>query len=217
MRVVSHRAESRRPWVRRVLGVGALVVFFVVMLAVIAALAFSVKVSGSSMEPTLSTGDRLLVDPFGTGEIARFDIIESTLGDREIPVVKRVIGLPGDQVRVRLEKAGPPVVEVRPAGARTTYVVANPTWPGRTGDKVAPCCADDGTSLRPDVRPAWATVPDGGYWVIGDNWGGSDDSRTFGFVTAGQVRARIVYRLQPLGELGPVPNDARLVEVAATP
>jgi signal peptidase I len=209
LRAVTHRADSR-PWLRTALGIAALVVFFAVMLVVIAALAFSVKVSGSSMEPTVSTGDRLLVDPFGKGEIHRFDIIESTLGDREIPVVKRVIGLPGDRIKVRADQ-DPPVVLVRPEGGDATYVVANPTWAGRVGAKVAACCADGGTSLPAGRSPAWVTVPDGSYWVVGDNWGGSDDSRTFGFVREGQVKARIVFRLQPFGELGRLPDRARLV------
>lgn len=206
---MTHRADSR-PWLRTVLGVAALVVFFAVMLVVIAALAFSVKVSGSSMEPTLSTGDRLLVDPFGKGGIHRFDIIESTLGDREIPVVKRVIGLPGDRIKVRADQ-DPPVVLVRPEGDDATYVVDNPTWAGRVGAKVEACCADAGTALPAGQAPAWVTVPAGSYWVVGDNWGGSDDSRTFGFVREDQVKARIVFRLQPFGELGRLPDRARLV------
>lgn len=208
---MTHRADSR-PWLRTVLGVGALVLFFAVMLVVIAALAFSVKVSGSSMEPTLSTGDRLLVDPFGKGEIHRFDIVESTLGDREIPVVKRVIGLPGDRIKVGADQ-DPPVVLVRPEGEDATYAVDNPTWVGRVGAKVEACCTEAGTALPPGQAPEWVTVPAGSYWVVGDNWGGSDDSRTFGFVTEGQVRARIVLRLQPFGELGRLPDRARLVAV----
>ncbi|MBM7516748.1 signal peptidase I [Nocardioides nitrophenolicus] len=208
---MTHRADSR-PWLRTVLGLTALVVFFAVMLVVIAALAFSVKVSGSSMEPTLSTGDRLLVDPFGKGTIHRFDIVESTLGDREIPVVKRVIGLPGDRIKVRADQ-DPPVVLLRPAGEDATYAVDNPTWAGRVGAKVQACCAEDGTALPGGGGPAWVTVPAGSYWVVGDNWGGSDDSRTFGFVRSAQVRARIVFRLQPLGELGGLPDQARLVPV----
>lgn len=211
LRAVTHRADSG-PWLRTALGIAALVAFFAVMLVVIAALAFSVKVSGSSMEPTLSTGDRLLVDPFGKGEIHRFDIVESTLGDREIPVVKRVIGLPGDRIKVRADQ-DPPVVLVRPKDEDATYAVDNPTWAGRVGAKVAACCAEDGTSL-PGGRPAaWVTVPDGSYWVVGDNWGGSDDSRTFGFVKEAQVTARIVLRLQPVGGLGRLPDRARLVPV----
>jgi len=206
---VTHRAEGRR-WLRTALGVAALVVFFAAMLVVIAVLAFSVKVSGHSMEPTLADGDRLVVNPFGKDDVARFDIVESTLGDREIPVVKRVIGMPGDQVQA--SAAGdPPVVRVKPAGEDTVYVVDNPAWSGRVGEKVEPCCADDGTTLPRGKEPAWVTVPDGQFWLLGDNWGGSDDSRTFGFVEQDQVTARISFRVQPFGDLGPVADDVRLV------
>ncbi len=206
---MTHRAEGRR-WLRTALGVAALVVFFAAMLVVIAVLAFSVKVSGHSMEPTLADGDRLVVNPFGKDDVARFDIVESTLGDREIPVVKRVIGMPGDQVQA--SAAGdPPVVRVKPAGEDTVYVVDNPAWSGRVGEKVEPCCADDGTTLPRGKEPAWVTVPDGQFWLLGDNWGGSDDSRTFGFVEQDQVTARISFRVQPFGDLGPVADDVRLV------
>lgn len=217
---MNHRAAPR-PWLRTALGVLALGVFFVVMLAVIAALAFSVKVSGHSMDPTLAEGDRLLVDVFGKDDVERFDIVESTLGDREIPLVKRVIGLPGDAVQVRGD-TDPPVVLVRPRGQDTTYRVDNPAWSGRVGDRIEPCCADDGTSLGRDQEAPWVRVPDDHYWVVGDNWGGSDDSRTFGFVAVSQVRARIGFRIQPFERFGAIPNDVRLVahepeEVPATP
>lgn len=206
---MTHRAEGR-PWLRTALGVVALVVFFAVMLVVIAVLAFSVKVSGHSMEPTLADGDRLVVNPFGADDIARFDIVESTLGDREIPVVKRVIAMPGDRVQASAE-SDPPVVRIKPAGEETVYVVDNPAWSGQVGEKVEPCCAEDGTTLPRDEEPGWVTVPDGQFWLVGDNWGGSDDSRTFGFVTQEQVTARISLRVQPFGDLGRVPDDVALV------
>lgn len=206
---MTHRAEGR-PWLRTALGVAALVVFFAVMLVVIAVLAFSVKVSGHSMEPTLADGDRLVVNPFGSDDIARFDIVESTLGDREIPVVKRVIGMPGDRLRVSAE-TDPPVVRIKPAGEERVHVVDNPAWSGRVGDKLEPCCAEDGTTLPRGQEPGWVTVPDGQFWLVGDNWGGSDDSRTFGFVTQEQVTARISWRVQPFGDFGRVADDVRLV------
>ncbi|HVK26697.1 MAG TPA: signal peptidase I [Nocardioides sp.] len=206
---MTHRAEGR-PWLRTAFGVAALVVFFAGMLVVIAVLAFSVKVSGHSMEPTLEDGDRLVVNPFGNDDVARFDIVESTLGDREIPVVKRVIGMPGDRIQASAE-ADPPVVRIKPAGEDTVYVVDNPAWSGRVGDKVEPCCAEDGTTLPRGEEPGWVSVPDGQFWLVGDNWGGSDDSRTFGYVTQEQITARISFRVQPFGDLGRLPNDVTLV------
>lgn len=201
---------GRRRWIG-VLGWCALIGFFVVMLVVIAAIAFSVTVTGHSMEPTVAEGDRLLVDPFGPDDVERFDIVESSLGDREIPVIKRVIGMPGDQVQVRGDESAP-VVLLRPEGQETTYVVDNPTWAGRTGVKSESCCDDDGLSLAPGEPGRWVTVPDDHYWVVGDNWGESDDSRAFGFVAKADVQALVVYRIQPFGDFGPVESDARLVE-----
>lgn len=208
---MTEQARERRTLAAKVLAIAALVVFFVVILVVIAVLAFSVTVAGSSMEPTVRPGDRLLMDPVGSGDLARFDLLESTLGDREIPVVKRVVGLPGDRVAVRVVH-GDPQVLVRPAGEQATYVVENPTWPGQYGAKVAACCRDDGTTLLTGAtKPSFATVPAGGYWVIGDNWGGSDDSRTFGFVQQAQVRARLWFRVWPASRFGALHSDARLV------
>lgn len=206
---MTHRAEAR-PWLRTALGAAALVVFFAVMLVVIAVLAFSVKVSGHSMEPTLADGDRLVVNPFGADDVERFDIVESTLGDREIRVVKRVIGMPGDRIQVSAE-TDPPVVRIKPEGEETVHVVDNPAWSGRVGDRTEPCCAEDGTTLPRGREPGWVTVPDGQFWLVGDNWGASDDSRTFGFVGQEQVTARISFRVQPFGDLGRVPDDVTLV------
>ncbi|KRC52835.1 MULTISPECIES: signal peptidase I [unclassified Nocardioides] len=214
---MTHRAD-RRPWLRTALGVLALVLFFAAILVVIAVLAFSVKVSGHSMDPTLADGDRLLVNPFGSDDVHRFDIVETTLGDREIPLVKRVIGMPGDRIRATAD-TDPPVVRIKPAGEDEEYVVDNPAWSGRVGEKTGPCCAEDGTSGTPGQQAGgelgWVTVPEGHYWVVGDNWGGSDDSRTFGFVAADQVEARISFRVQPFGDLGRLRHEVRLV--AATP
>lgn len=210
---VSHRAE-RRPWLRTALGVAALVVFFAGVLVVIVALAFSVKVSGHSMDPTLADGDRLLVNPFASDDVHRFDIVETTLGEREIPLVKRVIGMPGDRLRADASGAAP-VVRVRPAGSEREYVVDNPAWAGRVGARTQACCTADGTTVQGTTQPGWVTVPEGHYWVVGDNWGGSDDSRTFGFAAADQVEARVALRLQPFGDFGPVDDAVRLVP--ATP
>lgn len=201
---------GKRRWIWVTLGWAALVGFFVVMLGVIAALAFSVTVAGTSMAPTVADGDRLLVDPFGPDEIERFDIVESTLGDREIPVIKRVIGMPGDEVTVR-EKGGVPQVFVRPAGESSTYVVESTTWPDSIGASTATCCQPDGISLAPGAPARWVTVPEDAYWVVGDNWGGSDDSRTYGFVAADAISAEVVLRLLPAGGFGGLDDPARLV------
>jgi signal peptidase I len=55
------------------------------------------------MEPTLCPGDRLLVnlwDP-DLDDLARGDLVALEPGRSEVPVVKRVVGLPGDRVAIR--------------------------------------------------------------------------------------------------------------------
>lgn len=178
------------------------------LLVPIAALSFSVQVSGTSMEPTLKEGDRLLVDFISRDDIKRFDLVEAKPGEGSPTLVKRVVGMPGDRVAVAKVTGEEPRVFLRPAGSDEVFEVDNPTWTGQIGDKTLPCCTEDG---KASPARAWATVPDGHYWLLGDNWGGSDDSRVFGFVPKEQVAGRLNFRILPLGEFGNVPTDAELV------
>lgn len=206
---MAHRRAATSGWLRHVLGWTALVAFLLALLGIVAALAFSVHVKGHSMEPTLEEGDRLLVEFWKRGDLERFDLVEARVGVAKSPVVKRVVGLPGDTVSVRFEDDRP-VVTVVPAGEDTAHVVVNPVWDDRVGESVAPCCKDDGTA---GTAPKPVVVPEGSYWLLGDNWGGSDDSRTYGFVAAADIGGRLNLRLQPLGRFGQVPNPARLEPV----
>ncbi|MDO7867951.1 signal peptidase I [Nocardioides jiangxiensis] len=190
-----------------VVGWTALVAFLLALLTIIAALAFSVHVKGHSMEPTVHQGDRLLVQFWKRGDPRRFDLVEAQVGVAKTPVVKRIVGLPGDTVAVTFAK-GEPVVTVTPAGSDTTYVVENPRWTEQVGDRIAPCCNADGTA---GTAPTEVVVPADSYWLLGDNWGGSDDSRTYGFVKKADVGGVLNLRIQPLSRFGTVPNPARLV------
>lgn len=174
------------------------------------ALTFSVQVVGSSMSPTLIEGDRLITDILDRDSVERFDLVEAQPGDGERRVVKRVIGLPGDRISVARPDADGPRVLIRPAGAEVQYRVANPAWPDQVGDDLQPCCTEDG---RNAPRRTEVTVPDGSYWVVGDNWGGSDDSRVFGFVDEAAIGATLTLRILPLSRFGTVENEVRLVEV----
>ncbi|RJS45518.1 signal peptidase I [Nocardioides cavernaquae] len=190
------------------LGWAALIAGLLALLTIVAALAFSVTVKGQSMEPTVREGDRLLVKFWDRGTIKRFDLVEARVGVAKTPVVKRVIGLPGDTVSIRFDR-GAPVVAVTPAGSETAQYVVNPTWEGQIGDRVAPCCEDDGTA---GTQFHEVVVPDGKYWLLGDNWGSSDDSRTYGFVPGADIGGHLNLRLRPLGSFGSIENPATLAD-----
>lgn len=199
--------------------VGAVVAALVALLAlaVVAALAFSVKVEGTSMAPTLQPGDRLDVDLLHRHDVDRFDLVEAAEpqpnGGSGAMIVKRVIGLPGDQVAVA--GGDHPVVYLREAGSSTTYRVVSTTWAAQVGAAIVPCCTAKGSNLPVGGVPKrWATVPPDSYWVIGDNWGGSTDSRVFGFVPRADVKATLWLRIGPWGRRGHVPNPASLVPTA---
>ncbi|MFT4011386.1 MAG: signal peptidase I [Nocardioidaceae bacterium] len=177
------------------------------LLAVVAGLSFSVNVVGSSMEPTLSEGDRLEVNPFDNAHIARFDIVEALPPNGGAPVVKRIIALPGDQVKVTGGEDTPEVL-VRPARTETVYRVDNGTWEATYDHAAQLCCDDQG---RASGTAGWATVPDDSYWVVGDNWSGSTDSRTFGWIRESDIQAKIWLRIMPAQAFGKLPMSARLV------
>lgn len=157
------------------------------------------RVVGSSMAPALADGELLVANPFDR-EPARFDLVVLAPRSGSPELVKRVVGLPGDDIEIDAA-----TVRLRPAGTRDWLRVVRPDgaapWRAPTG-----CCDPDG---RAGGVPTVVTVPPGRYFVLGDNPDSSTDSRRFGFVEAATVRARVAGRMWPPGPLsGP---DHRLV------
>lgn len=144
-----------------------------------------------SMMPTLQVGDVLLVDRLAyrlhapqDGDVAVFVPPVPSQGD---DFVKRVIGTPGDRIRI-----SDGVVYRNGAALREPYVNQPPAYDlsiRRYGIYV------DGVPLSAavaDVPPkaAWQSpdrVPQGYYFMLGDNRNYSDDSHVWGFA---QIRSR---------------------------
>nr|WP_279672041.1 signal peptidase I [Flexivirga meconopsidis] len=182
----------------------SIAVLVVLCVLALIALAFSTTVSGQSMQPTLRSGDRMVVNVLNHGSGAsRFDLVELPLGPQRERAVKRLIGLPGDQVRMSTV-AGKPLVEVKRPG-QAWEAVDNPAW--RPGGRPVTCCDKQG---RMGVsRPTAATVPADAVWVLGDNLDASQDSRIFGFVRRDDIGATLNWRIFPLGDFGPVERNVR--------
>lgn len=158
------------------------------------------KIPSQSMEPTLLVGDHLLVNKFifeGRGAwydkllpyrpIRRGDIIVFKYPFDDHPYyVKRVIGLPGDRIRIADSR-----VFVDEQLVDEPYVVHDPLADDPFGEVFPP--APDAVP-RNRLRPEWAArimnyvqndelvVPANHYFVMGDNRDDSWDSRYWGFV-----------------------------------
>ncbi|WP_436735672.1 signal peptidase I [Streptomyces sp. BBFR102] len=177
-----------------------------VVLAAAAVALLSVRIEGDSMEPTLRDGERVLPLPVEGGGVGRFDVVLMRTPGRDVLLVKRVVALPGDQVRIAPgPQAGRQRVLVRRAGAERWYEF---TVPGAdAAGLVTPCCAADG---RRSAAPAARTVPGGKFFFLGDHADRSDDARTFGWADLDAVTSRVWMRTWPLSRAGPVDAGVRL-------
>jgi signal peptidase I len=151
-------------------------------------------IPSKSMEPTLLVEDRLIVDKVSyhfrdpqRGDIVVFmppeESSEICTGKAQ-PVkdayIKRVIGLPGETVRVQ---------------EGLVYV----------NDRPIP----ENYNRPPSYQWGPKTIPPNSYMVLGDNRDNSCDSHSWGFVPRENIIGRAVVRFWPLnrlGEITPEPN-----------
>ena len=175
------------------------------------------KIPSGSMESTLRSGDFLLVNkmlygaevPF-TGrhlprvrEPVRGDVVVFRYpGDPSVDYVKRLVGLPGDTLGMqngRLYVNGEPQNEVYAihVDEDDDPIYADFDWQRRYvigGPEAA-------RWYRPS-RNNWGplVVPDGNYFMLGDNRDNSSDSRYWGFVPDSLLRGRpmlVYYSYRP--------------------
>jgi signal peptidase I len=128
-----------------------------------------IRVDGSSMEPTLHGGEYVLVNKlsYRLGRPDYGDVIVFYYPrDPEQEYIKRVIGLPGDQIEITDGK-----VFVNGRLLDEPYIAAAPVYPG-----------------------SWL-VPNDSLFVLGDNRNNSSDSHSWGSVPVSYVvgKAFFVY------------------------
>jgi signal peptidase I len=170
--------------------------FFPVLLFVLIIRSFvfePFRIPSGSMMPTLTQGDFIFVKKYAyglrlpvtetkflnTGEPERGDVIVFRLpSDPSINYIKRVIGLPGDQVRYerhRLTINGE-LVDLKQHPAATNM---DPRFVERLGEREHEIRIADATNL---LRDGVYEVPQGHYFVMGDNRDNSRDSRFIGAI-----------------------------------
>lgn len=119
--------------------------------------------------------------------------MEPTLSARDIVVAVPVRSLfwPAAPASLALLVTGR--AEVAPVRRGDLVVARSPGQPGRHIVKRVRLLEKD--RIPPEVRKGPAFVPPGRVWLEGDNSANSLDSRTYGCVPLGLVRARVVARL----------------------
>jgi signal peptidase I len=123
----------------------------------------SFTVSGDSMEPTFSHDDVIVVESYVFEEPQRYDIVifwGTDESDKQF--VKRIIGLPGETILIREDR----IFIVEDNGDETEieepYIWKN----------------EETYTLR-EIDGTRYDVPEGYYFVLGDNRDASYDSRTW--------------------------------------
>jgi signal peptidase I len=157
------------------------------------------KIPTGSMEPNLLIGDHLLVNklvfgPYVSGieravlpmkEIARRDVLVFKYPeDPERDFIKRVIGLPGEQIEVRHKRVYVNGHLIEEPYAH--YLEEPPPVPEEIENGA------DRQGLSGDLRENYGpvTVPPKHYFVMGDNRDNSQDSRYWGFLPRDYVKGR---------------------------
>ena len=142
-----------------------------------------VEVSGSSMEQTLSDSYRLILEKlsYRFDEPKRFDIIvfRPQKANRNLYYIKRIIGLPGETVRI---KNG--FIYINGKKLDENYGRETILESGRASQTI---------QLKKDE-----------YFVLGDNRNNSQDSRSpkVGNVKKDAIVGRVFLRIWPLSEIG---------------
>ncbi|MBI4040207.1 signal peptidase I [Candidatus Daviesbacteria bacterium] len=146
------------------------------------------EVSGSSMVPNFHDQDYLITNKIGTrfsppqkGEV----LILHSPRNPDIILIKRVVGLPRERIKL--------------SGGKVYINGQLDTEP-----YLDPSLTTAGGSFLPEDEEI--TIPDGQYFVMGDNRSASSDSREFGTVKLDEIIGQAWFRYWP-------PDRVRLIQI----
>ncbi|MCX4365298.1 MAG: signal peptidase I [Bacilli bacterium] len=170
-----------------------IIIVFVVLIRTF--IATPIKVNGSSMSPTLYNGDHMLLYKLTpkTRGIKRFDIVVISTDSGKL--IKRVIGLPGEKIRYEITK------DEEEREVATLYINGEAVEENFITDeaKNATCVIDTKICNGEDVE-----IPEGEYYVMGDNRINSKDSRMIGTVDKKNISGTTQLILFPFNRIGKV-------------
>jgi signal peptidase I len=168
------------------------VIVFVIIVLLFSFAARICQVSGDSMRDTLYNGENVVVsDVFYTpqrGDIIVFHQTGESANDYNEPIVKRVIGVAGDTVKVEHLRDGMRVTVTDSDGNSTVL---------------------DEDYIRyeyPTYSDSITYVEEGTVFVMGDNRSDSSDSRSMriGLVDTRRILGKVVVRVTPFSRFGKV-------------
>ena len=150
-----------------------------------------IVVDGISMEPTLADGDRMIVNKIGytIGEPDRFDIVVFHAEETK-DYIKRIIGLPGDEVEYRDD-----ILYINGVSIEEPYLDKM-----RTEITVGPLTENFTLLDIPEIQGE--VVPEGHVFVLGDNRRKSKDSRQIGAVAMEEIIGNTKIVFWPFDEIG---------------
>lgn len=157
-----------------------LIPYVVIVLIVVLVRSFiitPVRVNGSSMESTLQDGNILLLEKYDKN-YKRFDIVVAEYAGEKL--IKRVIGLPGDTVEYR---------------SNILYI---------NGERISEPFINEDTedfSLR---QLGYDKIPEGHYFIVGDNRDDSLDSRYLGLFKKESIEGKVIFRIFPFNKFGKI-------------
>jgi len=190
---------TRHPLVKDVIGIAVFIVCVVIGTVLINTFVFrSFNVVGPSMETTLFTGDRLIVDRLTVtasqiqnksyiperGQVIVFKNPHYSRGIEDEYIVKRVIGLPGERVQLV-------------NGVYTVYNAANPAGFNPDDD-------NNGEPGSPTSGEVDTTVPEGELFVSGDHRQGSysyDSRNGLGTIPLYDIVGPVSFRVFPFNKI----------------
>lgn len=166
------------------------------VLVIARSVATTYTVNGPSMEPTLWQGERVFVNSFANLQLGGFSLYGQDgfifsgpqRGDVVVfkpqengpdHVVKRVIGVPGDQIDI--DRQG------------RLFINGSRSDPDFISGII--------TSPKTYFSQYPIIVPEGHYFVLGDNRGKSNDSRNWGFVPAEDMAGKVWMVYWPFSDL----------------
>jgi signal peptidase I len=154
------------------------------------------SVGSDSMADTLPRGDRILVEKISArlgrdpkvGDI----VVHRYPLNRAETFIKRIVGVPGDRVRIvnkQLYRNGAPVPE-QYVKHMTSYVDSyRDNFPSIPKIPLPPLATE---MLQEHVQAGEVVVPQGKYFVLGDNRDNSSDSRYWGFISRSDIIGRLL-------------------------